>query len=421
MSGPARRTMIFLAGALAIFAAAAVLRGYDDAAAPPASARAHSADPLAALWARVAQRPDDPAAHAGLGLALLQTVRETNDTTLYARAEAAFDRSLALDPQGVDALVGKGVLALALHDFRGAQALADQVLARNPYKAAGLGIRVDSLVELGRYEEAVAAAQQMVDLRPDLESYSRVAYLRELHGDTAGAIEAMRMAADTAVPGSEPWLWTTTQLGHLYFNSGELAGAEEIYVAVLRQDASYPFAQFGLARVLAAQGNKQAALTILRPLAARLPMPEFLTALGDLYKGLGQPQAAQGQYDLVDVIQQLNAEAGMDVDLELAAFEVTHGRDDAGALAAAQSAYAERPTIYAADTLAWALHRSGDDEGAWHYSQEALRLGTQDAALHARAAAIAAGRGDTAAAAHHQAEAQRINPHYSPWLEPAGQ
>ena len=29
----------------------------------------------------------------------------------------------------------------------------------------------------------VAAAQAMVDLRPDIASYSRVAYLRELHGD----------------------------------------------------------------------------------------------------------------------------------------------------------------------------------------------------------------------------------------------
>ncbi len=194
-----------------------------------------------------------------------------------------------------------------------------------PTKLRALGVRVDALVELGRYADAVTALQQMVDLRPDLESYSRVSYLRELHGDVPGAIEAMRMAADTALPGSEPWLWTTTYLGHLYWGQGDLDAAERIYRAVLRQKPDYPFAQFGLARIDAARGDKQAALTILRPLAARLPLPEFLAALGDLYAGLGDARQAQEQYDLVHVIQQLNAGAGMNVDLELATFDVMHG------------------------------------------------------------------------------------------------
>ena len=296
-----------------------------------------------------------------------------------------------------------------------ALAIGDQVQSLNPYKAAALGIRVDALVELGRYPEAVTALQQMVDLRPDLESYSRVSYLRELHGDVPGAMAAMRMAADTAIPGSEPWLWTTTHLGHLYWSQGDLDGAERLYRAVLQKKADYPFAQFGLARIAAARDDKQAALAILRPLAARLPLPEFLAALGDLYAGLGDERQAQEQYDLLHVIQQLNAAAGMNVDLELVTFDVVHGVDAQSALAAAQAAYQERPTIYAADTLAWALHRTGDDQAAWRYSQEALRLGTRDALLHAHAAAIAESLGDAAAAGQHQAEVQKINPHYSPW------
>ncbi len=147
----------------------------------------------------------------------------------------------------------------------------------------------------------------------------------------------------------------------------------------------------------------------------RLPLPEFLAALGDLYAGMGDARKAQEQYDLVHVIQQLNAGAGMNVDLELATFDVLHGGNVQSALTAAQAAYKERPTIYAADTLAWALHRSGDDQAAWRYSQEALRLGTRDAMLHAHAAAIAASLGDAAAAEQQRAEVEKINPHYSPW------
>lgn len=409
-----RRTIIFLSASILIFAAAVVQLSWEGGAAPAAAA-VTPADPVTTWQARVERRPGDADAYAGFGLALLQKVRETNDATLYARAQEAFEHALARDPQQLDALVGRGMLALALHDFRGALALGDRIQEINPRKAGGIGVRVDALVELGRYADAVTALQQMVNLRPDLESYSRISYLRELHGDVQGAIEAMRMAADTALPGSEPWLWTTTYLGHLYWGQGDLDAAERVYRAVLQQKPDYPFAQFGLARLNAARGDKHAALTVLRPLAARLPLPEFLAALGDLYAGLGDARRAQEQYDLVHVIQQLNAGAGMNVDLELAAFEVTHGEDSQAALAAAHAAYRERPTIYAADTLAWALHRTGDDQSAWRYSQEALRLGTRDAMLHAHAAAIATSLGDTAAAEQQRAAVAQINPYYSPW------
>ena len=414
-SNTRRRTITFLAVSLLIFAAAVVLQLPWQGGATVRAAAVAPADPVATWQARVERRPDDADAYAGLGLVLLQKVRETNDATLYARAQQAFEQALARDPQQLDALVGRGMLDLALHDFRGALVLGDRIQRLNPYKAAGIGVRVDALVELGRYADAVAALQQMVDLRPNLESYSRVSYLRELHGDVPGAIKAMRMAADTALPGSEPWLWTTTYLGHLYWGQGDLDTAERIYRVVLQQKPDYPFAQFGLARIEAARGNKQTALMILRPLAARLPLPEFLAALGDLHAGLGDSRGAQEQYDLVHVIQQLNAGAGMNVDLELATFDVLHGGDPQAALAAAQAAYRERPTVYAADTLAWAFHRTGDDQSAWHFSREALRLGTQDAMLHVHAAEIATSLGDTPAADWHRAEAARINPYYSPW------
>ncbi len=424
MSGWGRRAFLLLGVAAAIFALTLGWGLVSNAGAPPPDARplaqtgrAVDVDPVAAWQARLAQRPEDAGAYAQLGLALLQKVRESSDTTLYARAEQAFMQALQREPEQLDALVGKGTLLLALHNFRGALVVGEQIHTLNAYKAASLGIQVDALVELGRYPEAVAVLQQMVDLRPDLESYSRVSYLRELHGDTAGAIAAMRKAVAIAAPGTEPWLWTASHLGHLYWNSGDLAEAERIYRAVLQQRADYSFAQFGLARIYAARGDQKQALLILKPLAARLPTPEFLTALGDLYAAQGDKRLAQEQYDLVHVIQTLNAAAGMNVDLELAMFDVTHGEDAVTALAAAQQAYAERPTIYAADALAWALHRTGDDSAAWEYSQEALRLGTEDALLHAHAAAIAESLGLTAEAQTHRAAVQRINPHYAPWAK----
>ena len=46
----------------------------------------------------------------------------------------------------------------------------------------------------------------MVDLRPDLQSYSRVAYMRWLKGDLDGAIEVARLAAARRQP-ARPGVW----------------------------------------------------------------------------------------------------------------------------------------------------------------------------------------------------------------------
>ena len=83
------------------------------------------------------------------------------------------------------------------------------------------GMITDALVELGDHPGAVQAAQRMIDLRPDSSSYARVSYLRELHGDTEGAIQAMTLALKAANPNDrESVEWYREQLRSL------LAGAK---------------------------------------------------------------------------------------------------------------------------------------------------------------------------------------------------
>ena len=388
---------------------------------PPAPIELSSQDAISQLESRLRNNPDDTNTYAQLGLGLLQQVRESGDVSLYTRAGKAFDEALTRDPKQLDALVGQGILALALHDFRGALEWADKAWAINPFRAQILGIKVDGQVELGRYDEAVTTLQKMVDLRPDLDSYSRVSYVRELYGDVDGAIEAMRSAVQTALPGSESWAWTLTHLGHLYFNRGDLTEAAAIYEQVLVAKADYPYALAGQARVAAAQGNTEEAIAIYQQITERLPLPEFIIALGELYEATGQPDAARQQYDLVGVIQQLNAAAGMNVDLEMALFTASHGNNPSAAVQQARAAYAERPTIYAADTLAWALYQQGEYAEAWQFSQKALRLETKDALLHFHAGMIAAKVGNTEAALTHLQTALAINPHFSPLYGPVTQ
>jgi tetratricopeptide (TPR) repeat protein len=420
-----RRPLMFLAVAALTLLISLATRAVHERFTPkpnqPAAVELGSQEGINQVEAQLQRSPDDAESYALLGQGLLQQVRETGDVTLYARADQAFSEALKRDPQLLDGLVGRGILALAMHDFKGALSWAEQAWALNQFRAQTLGVKVDGFVELGRYDEAVATLQQMVDLRPDVASYTRISYLRELHGEVDGAIEAMSMATSMVVPGTEQWLWSTVQLGNLYWNNGRLAEAEQGYRQALQLRDDYPYALAGLARVQAAQGDFAAAIAAFEQLVKRLPLPEFVVTLGELYEVSGQPDLARQQYDLVRTMQKLNAASGMNVDLELATFEVNHGADPATALAQAQAAYAERPTIFAADTLGWAYYRTDDLSKAEHYSREALRLNTQDALLHFHAGMIAAAQGDTTAAQTDLRRALAVNPTFSLLYAPQAQ
>jgi len=412
-----RRLFLALTAAALFLAATLVWRWVGGGSAPIVVTPARSltppstADIVAQMRARLQDAPEDTDAYATLGLALLQQVRETGDPTLYNQAEQALSAALALNADQLDALVGQGMLALARHDFAAALDWGERARTAMPYRADALGVLVDAHIELGQYEAAVASAQEMIDLRPSLASYSRIAYLRELHGDPAGAIEAMRAAAEAGAPQGEATAWTLVQLGHLYFNRGDLGNAGAAYRDALAAVPNYPHALAGQARLQAARGDYASAIAAYEAIVDRLPLPEFVVALGRLYELTGQPEKAAAQYDLVRVIQQLNANAGMNVDLEMALFEANHGNPDT-ALSMAEAAYAARPTVYGADVLAWADYRAGRYAEAQPLAEQALRLGTRDALLHYHAGMIALKVGDTAAARRHLQTALEINPYF---------
>src|SRR5262249_44222012 len=171
---------------------------------------------IADLQARAAQSPTNAQVHTALGFAYLQKVRESGDPSYYPRAEGVLRTALELDPTSADTLVGLGSLALARHEFEQGLAYGQQAKEPNPYKAAAYSVIGDAQVELGRYDEGRATVQALVELRPDLTSYARASYIRELNGDLPGALAAMRQAVTAGSAGTEALAWTRVQLGHLY-------------------------------------------------------------------------------------------------------------------------------------------------------------------------------------------------------------
>ncbi|MFN2521063.1 MAG: tetratricopeptide repeat protein [Candidatus Limnocylindria bacterium] len=361
----------------------------------------------------VAASPDDPRALVTLASAYLYRVRETADPSLYAKADGLLQRALALAPNDADVAMSLGSLANSRHDFAGGLEWGRRAVEAAPARAAAWGVLTDSLVELGRYEEAVAAAQHMVDLRPDLASLSRVSYVRELHGDLDGAIDAMRRAVTAGAPTGEATAWSQVQVGHLLFAKGDLDGALAEYEGASHRIDGYVYATAGKARVKAARGDLVGAAALYEGAAGALPLPEFVIALGDTYARMGDRTRADQQFALVRAMNALFAANGVRTDVDLALFDADHLTDVDGALRAARAEYAVRQSVHVADTLAWAEYRAGLEDDALRHSVEALRLGSQDPLMLYRAGVIAAGGGDTARARSLLMRSAELNARFS--------
>jgi tetratricopeptide (TPR) repeat protein len=252
----------------------------------------------------------------------------------------------------------------------------------------------------------------MSSLRPDLASYSRVSYARELLGRPNAARRAMALALDAAGGRPEPTAWVQTQFGKLAWNSGRLDQARAHYRAALTVLPGYVFALEPLALVEEAKGNHRAALSLAQRAAEALPLPQAVATLGDLYSRRGKPRAAAKQYGLVAAIERLLVANGVRTDLETALFDVDHGVRLGRSLELARQAQRARPSIDGDDVLAWALARNGHCDEALVYSRRALRLGTHDALKYFHRGMIERCLG-TRSARDWFRRALRLNPHFS--------
>jgi len=306
-----------------------------------------------------------------------------------------------------------GLLALARHEFVSALTWGDRAAQLDPAGARPLGIIGDAQIELGRYADAVQTFQAMVDRRPDLGSYARVSYARELFGDVDGAISAMQQAVEAGGTVPENGAYTRVLLANLYFNGGRLADAEAAYRRALFDQPRYPYALAGLARLEAARGRYAAAIDRYRAAVDVYPLPDFVIGLGDAYAAAGDSGRAAQTYDLAVAEQQLYRANGVDLDAELALFDADHRRDLPAALAAARRAMADRPSVRSADILAWTLYQAGEDAAALTASDQAIRLGTRDAGMYFHRGMIEARLGQTSTARTDLQTALRINPYFS--------
>jgi tetratricopeptide (TPR) repeat protein len=365
------------------------------------------------LEAKLRLNRNDVESLDALGLAYQQRARETGDPTYYTKSQEALDRALRLAPRDLTATSGLGSLALSRHRFIEALVLGRRAHALSPTTALTYGITGDALVELGRYPAAFEAFDTMATLKPSLSSYARVSHGLELLGRVPEAIETMKLAVEAAQGQGEPEAWTRYQLGKLYWSIGRVAAAERQDRAALRVFPGYHYALDALARIEAAKGHNRAAIALEQRAVDRIPLPQYVAQLGDLYRVNGQPAQARKQYALIGVIERLLVANGVKTDLETALFDVDHGIRLPASLALARTARAERPSIDGDDVLAWALYRNGRCGEALVHSKQSLRLGTRDALKLFHRGMIERCLGERDASRASLRRALALNPHFS--------
>lgn len=353
----------------------------------------HRSDSLLAL---IKDNPTDAKSQLRLAQLYIQEARVTGNYAYYDVAAMKYVNDvLNIDSLNFTGLVFKSLIYMSQHHFADGLDVAHKAQQINPYNAYVYGLLVDGNVEMGNYDTAVYYADRMVSVRPDLTSYSRVSYLREIFGDYNGSIKAMEMAVEAGGAGDENTEWSRYQLANLYQKTGDYKKAETLYTQSLSMRPNYAYALAGLAQIAAASKDYTKAISLYSKADSVVDDNTIKEELVDVYLQSGN--AAKADQLSKEVITELNNNAqsavanqnlGHYADRELA-YAYLKIKDNDKALEHAMVEYNRRPNnIDVNETVAWVYYCKGDYAKAVPYVNVAMRTHSKNPVLLSRAALI---------------------------------
>jgi tetratricopeptide (TPR) repeat protein len=389
-----------------------LLGAFQDRALSDQTQRMKTDERIKLYEAMIQGQPGRPHYRNLLAASYIQKVRETTDFSYLERASSLIDSVLAIDSGEYEALRLKLEVELERHNFKTVAELAGRMTKAAPSDPWNWGALGDARLELGDYEAAADAYQQMVILRPDLASYNRAAWYRFLAGDQKGAVTIMRAAIEAGSSSSENVAWCMVELGKLHYKAGQIEEAARAYQSALRAFPNYHPALAGLGLVEGARGNWKAAIANYKRAQASTPLPDYSAALYDLYTIDSQPAEAEKQKQLIEVMDKAGQAAKEKANRNLALIFADHDWNVARALELATAELDVRGDIYTYDALAWAQFKNGKVAEAEQTMAKALKLGTPEPALMYHAGMIAAANGKKADAAKFLRRALELNPKF---------
>ncbi|HEY0884892.1 MAG TPA: tetratricopeptide repeat protein [Ramlibacter sp.] len=349
--------------------------------------------PLACLWlvlaTAIAAPPDERA--PGLEVRLQQAtvdldrLRGALDPRLYADAARRVQSLADQAPQHPRVLALQAWLAMTAHGFAEALALADRALAHDPREPVALALRTDALTELGRYPEAIDAAEALDSAVVGPPAVLRIAHLRRLHGDLEGAVELVDQVVRRHPASDRDHAWLVRELAALHWHGGRDAPALALLEALPQDDRE---ALMLRARIVETGGRTAEAHALWAQAGELTPLPAAL--LGQWRTAGDAAERRRLSHRLAGMARLDEGQSGV-ARRDFVEFFARSGRLDE-AMRLARLEYRRRPDVFGAAQLAWVLALAGERDAAAAHAGEATRLGTIDRELAAHVAAAGGGK-----------------------------
>jgi tetratricopeptide (TPR) repeat protein len=393
-------------------APAALTAGQIFAAIPLPKGDSMTDKALTQALTKAREKPSGATAWTNLGDALSQKLRDSLNFKYYDYAEMAYRQALQLDPRSVDAMNGMAWVSGGRHVFDQSIEWANRALKIDPGNAPARGIIGDAALELGDYDRAFDEYQKMMDLRPDLSSWSRGAWLLWLTGNSSKAKWLMQKAIKAGAPYAENTIWCQAKLATMLFSDGALLPAEQALAPALAAAPRNTQVLLVAGRIAVARHDFATATRYYQTVLDTAPNHEALVALGDLSAANGGKEKAEEYYKKVEALHAAHLTAGGHSHMLMAKFYADHDRNLVEALRLAEQRKLTR-NVLEADILAWVYFKSGDLPRARDAIKRALSHDTPDAEMHYHAGMIAAASGDRGAAQKELGKAFSLNPKFS--------
>ncbi|MFJ6565876.1 tetratricopeptide repeat protein [Streptomyces sp. NPDC091292] len=361
--------------------------------------------------------PEAAQTWAALGAAYVERGQRTADSAFFPVADQALRSSLKARPQGnADALNGLAALAAARHDFAAAKKWGEEAVRLAPKRWTSYPALIDAYTGLGDVKAAGRSLEALLTLRTGTVALIRAGQVYRERGWREDAATTLSDAAALARTPAEEAL-CQQRAGELAWERGDPAAALRFYDTALRADPDRPEAHAGRGRALAALGRPQDAVRAYQAAQAKRPAPEYALELGELYESLRMSAQARAEYEKVRARVRERAADGVDDGLVLGLFEADHG-DPEVAVEGLREVWKRAGSARAADALAWALHRAGNDKEALEFARKAAEKGPRTALASFHRAEIDGALGDDGGARRHLEEALRTNAYFSPLFAP---
>ncbi|HLK15716.1 MAG TPA: tetratricopeptide repeat protein [Fimbriimonadaceae bacterium] len=357
--------------------------------------------------------------------------RESDDYYAAIKAERAARRSLKIRLLGNVGARNKLVSALLQeHRFRDALAECEKAERAGIYSDDTALLRIESLIELGRYAEARKLQKTKPQVTANAAGYAVLARLCDVEGKTETALTYYRRATEevdrNAGMPSNAVAWFHTRLAMQLAKTRRHDAARLEYGRALELYPNDYKAMAGLARLATQDGRWQEAIDWGSRSDRIAQMADIRALVGDAYAMLGNQAQAEEQFRRVaelvgrpsgisDGLHEAGPPPGAHahrLDRQYALFCADHGRDPEGAYAAALRDFQAREDLYSYDTLAWVCLKRGDAAEAAKAISRALTTGTRDPMVLYHAGMICEATGRVSMARTLLSDALEIDPHF---------